>query len=1077
MKDFYEGGRGLCLPDQYVETQHPRKFGTSIASLRRRKRRSKHTSTVQRGEVGIPRSVQIYLHIFLFNMRRGEKCFALTTMILCFMLFSSVARPQPRQDIGAADGQTARQIKDTTDTTLAIEEVQVVSTGYQQIPRERATGSFEVVDSSLFHRRIGPNVIDRLENIVPGVVFDRSPGAPDPLLVRGRSTIFAEAAPLIVLDNFPYEGDLNSINPNDIESVTVLKDAAAASIWGARAGNGVIVITTKKGKAAKPSIQFNSNATIQPRPDLHNVPQMSGRDFIEMEELMFGRGKYDGNLTNTFTRPVVSPVVELLDKVRAGDMDGAEARVQIERWKDMDMRDDLHGHFYRTSVQQQHSLQVSGRSDRQQYYLSAGLDRLRQSLVGHADQRFTLRSQYGFRLYEGLEVDATVQLARQRLTQGSNPAYRLAAGGLMGMYPYADLVDDQGLALAVPNGLSSAFRSQLAQQSGIDWDYRPLDEISHSGYHTAIGDNLLQTSLRYQPLDWLKAELRYQYQHRDNDRDFLNGRESFYVRDRVNRFYQPGAGNEFPVPWAGILEQRLSATRSHQGRVQLSVDKTWGDHRLHAIGGWEIRDILTRGRTATFYGYEREGSLTNSQMNFGQAYKNSYNTSTSMIPNSQGISEMLDRFLSSYANAAYTYAGRYTVSASARNDAANLFGVETNMQGTPLWSAGVAWQLGRESFYRWAWMPDLKLRVTYGHNGNIARGANALVTARYRQLGAIPETSAEILSLPNAALRWEKVRQLNLGLDFGLKGQVLGGSIEYYSKKAVDLLGSAPLDPTLGASSFYGNVADMEGSGWDVSLHARIGKGKVQWQPTLIASYARTQVTGYLMPVGNGSAYLSESNISPVEGKPVFAVFGYRWEGLDGEGDPQGWLNGEVSKAYSTITAQTALDSLRYAGPLQPTRFAGFRHTLIYGALSLSFNLSYKGGHYFRASSIQYGNMVEWWKGHADYADRWQAPGDEDRTTVPSFRPELPAGRDAFYINSAVLIEKADMLRLDDIQLSYSLSGGLLRRTPFADLVLHAYGRPTGLLWAANGRGIDPHYRDIPRQAGSIAFGITARLK
>jgi len=183
MKDFYEGGRGLCLPDQYVETQN-------FASLRRRKRRSKHTSAVQRGEAGIPRSVQMYLQIFLFNMRRGEKCFALTTMILCFMLFSSVARPQPRGKLGTATGQTARQIKDTTDTILAIEEV-IVSTGYQQIPRERATGAFEVVDSSLFHRRIGPDVIDRLENIVPGVVFDCIPGALDTLLVRGRSTIFA----------------------------------------------------------------------------------------------------------------------------------------------------------------------------------------------------------------------------------------------------------------------------------------------------------------------------------------------------------------------------------------------------------------------------------------------------------------------------------------------------------------------------------------------------------------------------------------------------------------------------------------------------------------------------------------------------------------------------------------------------------------------------------------------------------------------------------------------------------------------------------------------------------------------
>src|SRR5690606_31467357 len=202
MKDFYGNGHSMPQILPPVETQC---FASPIqkrrhewTSLRRRKRRLKHISAVQRGEVGIPRSVQAHLQIFLFNTRRGERCFALTIMILCFMLFSLEARPQSREDLGAATGQ----IKDTTDTILAIEEV-IVSTGYQQIPRERATGAFETVDSSLFHRRIGPDVIDRLENIVPGVVFDRSPGAPDPLLIRGRSTIFAEAAPLIVLDNFP----------------------------------------------------------------------------------------------------------------------------------------------------------------------------------------------------------------------------------------------------------------------------------------------------------------------------------------------------------------------------------------------------------------------------------------------------------------------------------------------------------------------------------------------------------------------------------------------------------------------------------------------------------------------------------------------------------------------------------------------------------------------------------------------------------------------------------------------------------------------------------------------------------
>ncbi|ERJ60033.1 SusC/RagA family TonB-linked outer membrane protein [Sphingobacterium paucimobilis] len=958
-----------------------------------------------------------------------------------------------------------------------IEEVEVVSTGYQNIPKERATGSFEVVDSALFHRRMGTNVIDRLENMVPGMLFDRTPGAPDPILIRGRSTIFGDASPLIILDNFPYEGDINSINPNDIESVTVLKDAAAASIWGSRAGNGVIVITTKKGRAAKPSIQFNTNATIQPRPDLNHVPTMSSKDFIEMEELMFARKHYDTKLTNTFSWPVISPVVELLDRVRAGDADANEARTQIERWKEMDYRDDLKDYFYRTSVKQQHSLNISGRSDRQRYFLSAGMDKGKESLVGNSSNRFTLRGQYGFKLYDGLEIDATMQLGQQRNTSSSNPGVNLNAGGLIGMYPYADLVDEMGNAAAIPHTFGTALKESITAQSGVDWSNRPYDDIRYSRYNTYLNDNLLQTSLRYQPLDWLTAELRYQFQQSNDDQNYLNDKESYFVRHRVNSFYQPTGTNKFPVPWAGYLEQRISDTRSHQGRAQLAVDKTWGEHEVHGIVGWEIRDVLTKGRTSTFYGYEREGSLTNSQMNFGQSYKNSYNTSSSLIPNGQGISEMLDRFLSTYANLSYSYKSRYTLSASVRNDAANLYGVETNMKGTPLWSLGLAYQLSKEDFYKLEAVPVLKLRATYGHNGNLARGANAMVTARYRQLGAIPEISADIVGLPNERLRWEKVKQLNLGLDFGLKNQVLSGTIEYYRKTAVDLLGTAPLDPTLGASSFFGNVANMKGQGWDLSLYARMGKGKLQWMPSLIGSYARTEITKYLMPVGNGSAYLAESRVNPVVGKPVFAVYGYRWEGLDSQGDPQGWLNGQISKTYSSITGQTKLDSMHYAGATQPLWFAGFRHTLNYGPASLSFNLSYRGGHYFRASSISYGGAIDYWNTHSDYAKRWQQAGDELLTDVPVFRPESLSASSGFYTNSAALLEKADMVRLDDIQFSYNLSQSLLRRSVFANLTFHCYARPSGLIWAANNREIDPNYKDIPKQVGSIALGITAQLK
>ncbi|OYW74721.1 MAG: hypothetical protein B7Z27_09070, partial [Sphingobacteriia bacterium 32-37-4] len=169
-----------------------------------------------------------------------------------------------------------------------------VQTGFQSIPRERATGSFAVLNNELVNRRVSSNILDRLEGVTPGVLFGKNSGE-DKINIRGRSTLEAlnnQAAPLIVLDNFPYEGDLNSINPNDVETITVLKDAAAASIWGSRSANGVIVITTKKGKFNQPlQIAFNQNFTITDAPNLkYSRNYVSSKDYIETEQFLFNKG-------------------------------------------------------------------------------------------------------------------------------------------------------------------------------------------------------------------------------------------------------------------------------------------------------------------------------------------------------------------------------------------------------------------------------------------------------------------------------------------------------------------------------------------------------------------------------------------------------------------------------------------------------------------------------------------------------------------------------------------------------------------------------------------------------------------
>ncbi|MGB3103938.1 TonB-dependent receptor plug domain-containing protein, partial [Sphingobacterium siyangense] len=198
-----------------------------------------------------------------------------------------------------------------------LDEVEVVSTGYQKIPKERATGSFEFVDNKLLNRKVSTDFVSRLQDVVPGIsIFDKGQRETKGFLmrmnVRGQSSLTA-ASPLIVVDGVPYEskladyglGEFNNINPNDIESISVLKDASAASIWGAQSGNGVIVITTKKGKFnARPKIAFNSNISIKNKPDLFYYPQMTAKDYIDLTQILFDKGRYDSYFNDLYYNPL-----------------------------------------------------------------------------------------------------------------------------------------------------------------------------------------------------------------------------------------------------------------------------------------------------------------------------------------------------------------------------------------------------------------------------------------------------------------------------------------------------------------------------------------------------------------------------------------------------------------------------------------------------------------------------------------------------------------------------------------------------------------------------------------------------
>jgi TonB-linked SusC/RagA family outer membrane protein len=928
----------------------------------------------------------------------------------------------------------------------ALSEV-TVSTGYQVLPRERATGSFVQVGRKLLERGVSTDVLDRLRDVVPGLSFNNTGTR---ISVRGQSTLFSNAEPLIVVDNFPYNQPIENLNPNDVESITVLKDAAAASIWGSKAGNGVIVITTKRGRSGTPPVvSFSSNVTVGERPDLFAVPRMSSSDYISLEKRLFSEGYYEGAASSDTHLPL-SPVVELL-------VAGGEADSRIAALGALDVRNDLLKYVYRPSVKQQYALSLSGGSDLQRYFVSVGTDKNIESSAGNAYDRLTLNANNTWSLV-GKKLEVSLGMNYTRSNTQRNGIGSLTWNRGQAIYPYARLADEAGNPLALTRDYREAFVAGAPASGLLDWSWVPLAEEGLSDNRSVVSDVRLNTGLQYKLPLGFSARLLYQYDRATTSGRDLNGAEAYYTRNLVNRYTQDdgSGGLSRPLPPGGILDLSEGLSLNHDVRGQLNYDRVFGGkHALTAIAGYELQTLNVTGDSYRLYGYDAEHATARDvdMVTLFPFYDNPGQEGT--ILSNTASSGATDHYRSFYANAAYTYDGRLTFSASARKDQSNLFGVRSNQKGVPLYSLGAAWNISREGFYHLGWLPELKLRASYGYNGNINKSLSAYTTASYFD-GSDAQTRlpyARIINPPNPELRWERVRHINLGLDFGALSGRLSGSVEFFFKKGEDLIGSAALAPSSGMLSFTGNTADTRGHGVDIALESRNLRGKFSWTTNLIYSRVSDLVSAY-SKASPASQYLENGALGQYAllGRPLYALYSYRSAGLDPQtGAPRGYLDGQVSSDYAAILAAATPDNLVFNGSARPLSFGALRNTFTYGPLELSLNISFKLGYYYRRNSVIYGNNHGLAQQSGDYALRWQQPGDEAHTVVQSMPAATDLQRDLFYRYASDLVEKGDHVRLQDARLAWTF--------PKAKLQLYVYAANLGILWRANPSHTDP---DVP---------------
>jgi len=395
---------------------------------------------------------------------------------------------------------------------------------------------------------------------------------------------------LIIVDNFPYSGDINNINPNDVESITVLKDAAAASIWGARSGNGVIVITTKRGKFNQaPTVELNENLTVGTKPDLYYDPNfLSSSDFIGVEQYLFNQGFYDGSISSN-NYSVLSPVVDILNQQRNGVITAADANTQMAALSKIDVRHDLSKYFYRSPVNWQNNVNIRGGSDRTAYFLSVGYDKNIASQVGNSNNRITINSQNTFNPVRGLELSLGLNYtesgskADNTLSQINGGTNYATGAGLGLIYPYAQLADARGNPLPIVHDYRSSFVRQATALGYQNWQFYPLQEL-REGLNTANlrqYETVINATVKYAIFKGLTAQVKYEYIKQLVDQQALAQAGSYFTRNLINQFSvvdnSTGMVTGYNMPQGGILDLANSTLTAQNGRGELDFNRvaTW----------------------------------------------------------------------------------------------------------------------------------------------------------------------------------------------------------------------------------------------------------------------------------------------------------------------------------------------------------------------------------------------------------------------------------------------------------------------------------------------------------------------
>lgn len=964
---------------------------------------------------------------------------------------------------------------------------EVVVTGFQTLSKERATGAFAKVSSEELEKYSTTSLSQKLQASMNGVMV-KPDGA---IEIRGLSTLNTaggKSDPLIVVDGFPIEGGLGSINPNDIENITILKDAAAASIYGIKSANGVIVITTKAGSKKKFMVDANIDYSVTEKPSLDYFDKMNANDAVDLQWDAYNRGFFDNTLANIYSP--YSYVGQLYKEHKAGDASALDRLAKLKQYGNLTQHqyEDM---LMRRSTTGQYGVSISGGSSNNQYIVSGKIEDGSSMYKGNDSKKFYLDSRIKLKLLENLEL--SVGLNTNYSKSNNNSPFSTSQYNTS-VLPFEPLMVDGQLQALSQNSTPYTLRDKAKElnllPAGVE--YNPINDLNALNRRGEGQYNRYQVGLVYNLNMGLKFDLKYQYEDGASESKNIFSPETYKQASLINKFTEGTAPANLIYNIGkdkSTLQKNNTDWNSQLVRAMLTYNRSFSKlQQVTLFGGMEMQTTESNYNNEYYSSYDPVvgmslvdvDKLTKGIVNWSGGPKQVYTISDNYLFNN---SSSIQRNLSFFFNGSYSLLGKYNLTGSFRIDQSNIFGTDSKYRYKPMWSVGASWNLKKENFLsNVAWIDNLVFRTTYGLTGMIDKSTSPYIIIS-KDRNDYTGDYASFPNAPNPNLRWEQTQNLNVGVDYTLFNGRLRGFIDYYNKYTTDVIAPALNDPTNGFDKVTANTAEISNRGLDFSLTSLNVNRAITWSSTLNFSMNYNKIEKMYSNNGlDAYNFVAGTTVRQqfIAGETINQLYSYRWAGLDDQGNAQIYdRNGNVINGNDS-NARLYKEDLEYSGSIQAPYFGSFNNTFTYGAFSLNVSILYKLGYYSRKNSIDHNIYSSSFANF--YGDRWMKAGDENHTDIPVLTNSSASNNLRYYTYGSQNVFDASNIRLQYISLAYNVPGSFTKKLKLSDVTLRAQAENLGFIWRADKSGIDPNVHSVDgRRFGlpalrTFTFGISVKI-